>query len=487
MTSLSTARRYREAVAALATLSKSKPRRRSEFGLLLVGMLVVSFAYILATLGVYNRLPVRLISFEAILLGVALLTSLINRWLVPDADPVLMLVVLVLNGLGFVMMVRLQDYQLDVTHLAGFQAVWSFIGIVAYVATLLVVRRSRDLERYRYMILFSAIGLLVLPLVPGFGNAIANQNGVKLWVKVGQVSFEPVEISKILLVIFFASYFIEKRELLSMSTHRVGNHMLPDLRPFGPIAFAWICSLAVILLEKDIGFSLLLFILFLAMLWVATGRWTYLVFGILAFVVGTYFASKLLPQISDRVQIWLDPWKYLARGTSQPGYQPVMGELGLAKGGLTGTGLGLGQPYLIPYAESDFVFASIGEELGLIGAAAVIVAFTLIVGAGLRASLRARSEFSKLIALGLTVIIGFQAFVIMAGVTRLLPLTGITLPFVAYGGSSLVANYVLVALLMRISNEGAGPDLPRPRHAVTHGGSRAGAGRKRVAVGQSSA
>ena len=454
-------------MAVLATTtSKSKPRRRSELGLLLVGVLVVTFAYVLATLGVYDRLPVRLVTFVAILLGVAMFTNLVNRWLVPEADPVLLPVVLVLNGLGFVMIMRLAPYD-GLVHLAGSQAVWSLCGLTAYMGTLLVVRRSRDLERYRYLLLLAAILLLVMPLLPRLGNSPENIDGVKLWVRLGPVSFQPVEISKLLLVIFFASYFVEKRELLTMSTHRVGNHLLPDLRPFGPITFAWACAIAVILLEKDIGFSLLLFILFLSMLWVTTGRWTYLAVGILAFVVGTYFAARVLTQIGGRINDWLDPWRYLPPGPNQSGYQSVLAELGLAQGGVTGTGFGLGAPQAIPVAESDFIFAALGEELGLIGAAAVIVGFILVVGSGLRASLRARSEFSKLVALGLTVTLGFQAFLIMAGDTRVLPLTGVTLPFVSYGGSSLIANYMLIALIMRISHEGGEPLIRTPGRWLT--------------------
>lgn len=457
-------------MAALATTSsKSKPRRRSELGLLLVGLLVVTFAYVLATLGVYNRLPAKLVTFVAILLGVAVLINLVNRWLVPEADPVLLPVALVLNGLGFVMIMRLAPY-LKLPRLAETQAIWSLVGICVYAATLIVIRRSRDLERYRYLLLLAAILLLVLPLLPHIGDTAANAEE-KLWVAIGPLSFQPVEVSKILLVIFFASYFVEKRELLTMSTHRVGNHMLPDLRPFGPIAFAWICSIAVILLEKDIGFSLLLFIMFLSMLWVTTGRWTYLAVGLVAFIVGTYFAVQVLGQISGRIDDWLDPWRYLNPSSlaTDTGYQFVIAELGMAHGGATGTGLGLGNPWIIPVAQSDFIFPALAEELGLIGAGAVIVAFILMVGSGLRASLRARSEFSKLLALGLTVTLGFQAFIIMAGDIRVLPLTGVTLPFVSSGGSSLISNYVIVALLMRISHEGGEPLLPKQRrsHALS--------------------
>ncbi|MHB1508592.1 MAG: FtsW/RodA/SpoVE family cell cycle protein [Acidimicrobiales bacterium] len=455
-------------MATLAATSKSKPRRRSELGLLIVGIIVVSFAYVLATLGVYNQLPAKFATFIAILVGVALVMNLVNRWLVPEADPVLMPVVLVLNGLGFVMIMRLAPYE-NAPHLAGFQAAWSLLGVVAYSGTLLVIRRSRDLERFRYLLLFAAIGLLLMPMVPHLGDAAENVGGVDLWVKVGPITFQPIEVSKIMLVIFFASYFVEKRELLSMSTNRVGNHLLPDLRPFGPVVFASAGSIAVILLEKDIGFSLLLFILFLSMLWVATGRWTYLLAGLVVFVVGTYVAASVLSQLTTRIDIWLDPWRYLPPGANQGGYQPVLGELGLGQGGLTGTGLGLGNPQAIPVAESDFIFAALGEELGLIGAAAIIVGYVLIVGSGLRTSVRSRSDFSKMVALGLTVTIGFQAFIIMAGVTRLLPLTGVTLPFISYGGSSLVANYVLVALLMRISDEDSELPAPVPRgmRAVT--------------------
>jgi len=447
-------RRYLEPVAVQAIVPRSKPRRRSELGLLLVGILVVTFAYILASFATNNKWPANLLPFVVVSVALALFLNMVNRRLVPNADPVLLPVVLLLNGLGWVMLSRLAPY-VSQRHLAGYQALWTLLGAVAYVLTLAIFKRSRDLERYRYLTLFVSIGLLVLPLLPHLGDSPNNANGAKLWVKLGPITFQPVELSKILLVIFFASYFVEKQELLRMSTARFGNRLVPDLRSLGPVAFAWLCSVAVILLERDIGFSLLLFVMFLAMLWVTTGRWTYLLVGIVAFVVGTFVASKILVQVNQRLEIWLNPWKYLS-GT-QLGYQPVIGELHLAVGGATGTGLGLGTPQNIPVAISDFVFAAFGEELGLVGAAAIMVGFLLIVGSGLRAALRARSEFSKLCALGLTVILGFQAFFIMGGVARLLPLTGVTLPFVSYGGSSLVANYILIAVLMRISDEGSDP------------------------------
>ncbi len=361
-------------------------------------------------------------------------------------------VILVLNGIGYVMI------ELLAPNYSGNQVAWTIIGVVLYAVTLLVIRRSRDLERYRYLLGLLAFILLILPLMPkisGVPTNEANPNdaGVKLWIHFGNtVSFQPVEIAKLLLVIFFASYFVEKRELLTLPTRRLGNHLVPDLRSFGPIAFAWICSLVVIIFERDVGFSLLLFVVFVAMLWVTTGRWTYVLAGLGLFIVGTFVASHVLGQVDQRISVWLNPVT-----AGQAGYQSIAGQAAFGFGGVYGTGLGLGHAGTIPVAYSDMIFAAISEDLGLIGASAVIVGFLLIVGTGLRTALRARSEFAKLTAIGLTVVLGFQTFFIIAGVLRILPFTGITLPFVAYGGSSLIANYILVALLMRISDEGARP------------------------------
>jgi len=426
--------------------------------LLLVCLVVITLAYLLASLGTYNALPPNALEFIGAIAVVALIVHLANRFLAPQADPVMMPVVLMLNGIGFVMIYRLDaSGQVSAAAPWHYQAAWTMLGVVAYVLTLAIVRRSRDLERYRYMLVLGALVMLVLPLAPYFRNAPEYQfTGVRLWIHVGPITFQPVEVAKLMLVVFFASYFVEKREMLSLATRRVGNRLLPDLRPLGPIAIAWLASVLIILFEHDIGFSLLLFVMFIAMLWVATGRWTYVVGGLIAFVAGTYLAAHLPfahALIQQRVSAWLNPWIHY----NSYGYQPVQGEIALARGGLTGSGLGLGTPYYIPVVYSDFIFAAIGEELGLLGTTAVVAGFLLVIGAGLRAALRARSDFSQLAAVGLTVILGFQSFFIMAGVLRLLPITGVTLPFISYGGSSLLANYVLVALLMRISDEGATP------------------------------
>lgn len=430
-------------------------RRRSELGLLLIGALLVVFASLLPSLALTNALPAHEIAFLLGLFGVLIVVQVANRILVPDADPVLMPVALVLNGLGYVMINRIDPGS------GSHQLAWTVIGVGAYVTTLTVVRRSRDLERYRFIMLFVAFGLLVSPLVPGITDSTANINGTKLWIGAGGLAtFQPIEIVKLLLVMFFASYFVEKRELFTIPTRRVGNHLLPDLRAFGPITVAAVMSLVVILAERDIGFALLLFVVFLGMLWVTTGRWTYVVIGFVAFIAAMLIANQLLAVVNARIELWFDPWKYYNTRGYYAGFQPVQAELAFGRGGLFGTGLGLGlsaSPLILPISTSDMIFAVFGEELGLFGTTALVAAFLLMAGAGFRAAIRARSEFAKLVAVGLTATLTFQAVFIFAGVVRLLPLTGVTLPFVSYGGSSLLANYVLIALLMRISDEGNAP------------------------------
>jgi len=432
-------------VTLLAARRQDAPRRRTEAGLLCVGALVVLSATLMQSLATTNALPSHVVVFILFLVLFGVGVQVVNRLLAPNADPVIVPVALFLNGLGYVMIERGDSGR------AGEQLAWTVIGLGLYAAVLLVVKRSRDLERYRYLLAGVALLLLISPVMPGIGEKI---NGARLWVHLGSIEFQPVEIAKLLIVVFWASYLIDKRELLTISTRRVGNRMLPDLRAFGPMVVAGVLALLIILAEHDIGFSLLLFLVFLVMIWMTTGRWTYVVIGLVVFVLATLAASHVLGQVNERISDWLDAW-VRATGT---GYQPVQGELAFARGGLFGTGIGFGSSSrILPVSSSDFIFAVIGEELGFVGAAAVVCCYAIIVGAGLRAARRARSEFARLVAAGLTATLGLQAFLIMAGNTRLLPLTGVTLPFVSYGGSSLVANYALLALLMRISNEGNQP------------------------------
>jgi peptidoglycan glycosyltransferase len=413
-------------------------RRTTELGLVVLAALVTVGLYTLASLGTTASIPGNVVPFLVVILGLFGLAHVATRRFAPTADGTLLPLAGLLNGLGYVFIARLD------THLAGLQATWTAVGIGAYVLTLVLVRRTRDLEQYRYTFMILGVGLLLLPLVPGVGRIV---NGSRIWVSVGPISFQPGEFAKIVLAVFFASYLIEKRELLAMATTRIGPLMLPDLKHFGPVLLAWGASLVVMVAEKDLGSSLLFFAFFIAMLWIATERSSYLVIGLVLFAIGAIGATIAFSHVHERIDVWIDPWKDAAGH----GYQIVQSQFAMAWGGITGTGPGLGNPGIIPAAESDFIFATIAEELGLLGATAVLVAFLLMVGAGLRTAVRADAPFDKLLATGLTTILGVQSFIIIGGVMRVVPLTGVTLPFVSYGGSSLVANYVLLALLMRIS------------------------------------
>lgn len=423
-------------------------RRRTELGLIVVSVLITAGAYALAGLGRDAEIPANIVPFLGVVLGMLVAAHLAVRRLAPQADGILLPLAALLNGLGYVFIVRLDEAQDRTGDLAGLQAMWTAVGIAAFIGTLVVVRRSRDLERYRYTFAALGLGLLLLPLLPVIGRTI---NGSRIWISLGPLNFQPGEAAKIVLAIFFAGYLVERRELLALSTFRLGPLHLPDPKHLGPVAVAWVVSLAIMTLQKDLGSSLLFFVLFVVMLWVATGRTTYLTIGGTLFLAGAAFAYSQFSHVRDRVEVWLDPWP-VARDA---GYQIVEASFALADGGIAGTGIGLGTPTRIPEVETDFIFAAIGEELGLLGATALLCAYLLMVGAGLRIAQRASSAFDTLLATGLTTLLGVQAFIIIGGITRTLPLTGVTLPFVSYGGSSLVLNYVLLALLLRISDSSA--------------------------------
>jgi cell division protein FtsW (lipid II flippase) len=427
-------------------------RRNTELGLILLGALVTAGVYVLAGFGRTASLPADIGPFLGVVLALVAAAHVATRRLAPAADGSLLALAALLNGIGYVFIARLDD------SLAGLQATWTLVGVGAYIATLAVVRRTRDLERYRYTFMLGGILLLLLPLAPGIGRTI---NGARIWVKVGTFSLQPGEFAKIALALFLASYLIERRELLRMASTRIGPLLLPtfDIKHFGPVLLAWGVSLVVMTAERDLGSSLLFFALFVVLLWVATERASYLAIGGGLFAIGAVLAWSAFDHVKDRVDLWLDPWDQIERSVPQV----VEAAFAMAWGGLDGTGPGLGHPTRIPAAETDMIFAAIGEELGLLGATALLVAYLLMVGAGLRIALRARSPFDRLLATGLTAIIGIQTFVIVGGVIRLVPLTGITLPFVSYGGSSLIANYVLLALLMRISDAETEPVTPGAR------------------------
>jgi cell division protein FtsW (lipid II flippase) len=433
-------------------------RRRN--GELILGMhvvIVVVGGYVLLALSQGSSLPPDLGVFLAEITALYVVANVAMRRFAPGADGTLLPLVALLNGLGFVIITRLDPSQ------ARVQAVWTTIGVGVFVATLIVVRDLRRLERYRYTAALAGIGFLLLPLMPApIGLSI---NGARLWAKLGPISFQPGEVAKVLLVVFFAGYLVEKRELLTAGSRRIGRLHVPDPKHLGPLLLVWGASIMVLVFERDLGSSLLLFSVFSAMLYVATNRSAYLLGGLALFSGGTYMAYKMFAHVRTRFEIWWNPWPS-AQGK---GYQIVQAWYSFAAGHIGGLGLGKGlagerigaSSWRLPEASTDSILAVIGEELGLVGTLAVVIAFLLLIGAGLRTAIDHPRPFEKLFATGLTVIIGVQAFVIIGGITRVIPLTGLTLPFVSYGGSSLVANFALIALLARVSDDAAQREVRR--------------------------
>jgi peptidoglycan glycosyltransferase len=402
-------------------------RRTTELGLLVLGTLFVVGAYLLASVPEDSDIPTTVGPFLGVIVGLPLAAHFVVRRLAPHADGMLLPLASLLNGLGYVFIVRLDEGKAEPDGLAGLQSVWMVLGVAAFFATLIVVRDARKLERYRYTAGFVGLVLLLLPLLPVVGREI---NGSRIWVSLGPVNFQPGEFAKLCLAVFFAGYLVEKRELLAVN-RAFGPIALPDPKHLGPVLIAWGVALVVMIMEKDLGTSLLFFTLFLVLIWVATERASYLAVGVLMFVGGGYLAFSAFSHVQERFDTWLDPW-----GKAK-GYQLEQAMFAFADGGIFGTGLNLGVPLKVPVVESDMI------------------------GAGLRIAQQTASGFERLLATGLTTLLGFQAFIILAGVTRLLPLTGVTLPFVSYGGSSLLANWVLLALLLRISNDSAGREADR--------------------------
>ncbi|MGC8509915.1 MAG: FtsW/RodA/SpoVE family cell cycle protein [Acidimicrobiales bacterium] len=419
-------------------VSRSRP---TELWLMVLAWVIITSFYVLASLGSQGHMPHRLWFFLGAMVTISLGMHIAIRRYAPRSSQVLLPIATLLNGIGYVEIARWDTSQ------ATYQALWFLVSAIVVIVTLKVVRHVKDLDRYRYLTLTTAVVLLLLPLVPGLGVSIY---GARLWVALGPISFQPVEVAKILLAFFFASYFAANRELLSTPTQRLGRHLIVPPRTLLPILVAWIAAMGILAVENDIGFALLLFALFLALLWVATGLKTYVVLGLALFAGGSLLAANFFPQVQARVSLWLDPWSAANFNFS---HQLAYGWYSLAAGGVAGTGLGLGQSGTVPDITSDMIFAAVGEELGLLGVLLILALFALFVGEGFRIAQRAHSDYVRLAAVALTATVGIQAFVIMAGIVRLLPFTGITLPFMAYGGSSLVANYFIVALLLRISDE----------------------------------
>jgi len=404
--------------------------------------LITTAFYVLASFGAQGKMPDRFGYFLGGMVVISLLMHFAVVRYAPNASQVLLPIATLLNGIGYVEIARWDP------PLARSQSLWFLASALALAFTLKVVRHVRDLDRYRYLTLVAAIGLLAAPLVPHIGTTV---NGARLWIDVSAYAFEPVEFSKILLVFFFASYFAANRELLTIPTQRIGRLRFVPPKVLVPILAAWLLSIAILGAENDLGFAILIFALFTALLWVTTGLKSYVFLGVGLLVGGAFIADKLFVQVQSRVSEWLDPWSTVNFNFS---HQLAYGWFSIAAGGVSGTGLGLGQSGNIPFITSDMIFAAIAEELGFLGVILVLCLFAAFVGEGFRIAQRATSDFVRIAATGLTALLGFQAFFIMAGILRLLPFTGITLPFMAYGANSLIANYLVVAILLRISDEG---------------------------------
>ncbi|MCX6398705.1 MAG: FtsW/RodA/SpoVE family cell cycle protein [Propionibacteriales bacterium] len=423
-------------------------RRGAELFLLILALLVGIGAYAAVGLGVEGEVPTNLIGYGGWLTLLVVAAHLAVRKVAPYADPVLLPVVAALNGLGLAIIHRL-DLAKE-TGLASQQLTWMTLGVALFIGTLIVLPDHRLLARFTYTSGLAAIALLILPMLPVLGTEI---NGARIWISVGPFSFQPGEIAKMLLVITFAGYLVVHRDALALAGRRVLFLDLPRGRDLGPILMMWVVSLGILVLQRDLGSSLLFFGLFLVMLYVATERPGWLVVGGLLFFGGAAAAYRLFGHVQNRVDIWLDPFA----DPDGTGYQLVQALYGFAWGGLVGRGLGEGMPERVPYAESDFILAAIGEELGLTAVMAVLLLYGLVVERALRAALISRDGFGKLVATGLAAVFALQIFVVIGGVTRLIPLTGLTTPFLSYGGSSLVANWVIIAILIRISDQARRP------------------------------
>jgi cell division protein FtsW (lipid II flippase) len=410
-------------------------RNRELLNLLVVGVLTgAGFASVY--IARQAEISSESLSYAAFFVGLYLIAHLVARLTVPYADPYLLPIASLLTAIGLTEIYRLEPDD------AFRQGLWIVISVAVFAATLLLLRGDyRRLEAYKYLFGIGAIALLMLPALPGIGRTV---NGARLWVGYGSFQFQPGEVAKLLLIVFLAGYLREKREVLAQGR----------LKDFGPLLLIWGGAMLVLVQTNDLGSALLYFGIFLGMLYVATGRALYAGAGLVLFVGGSVAAYRLIPRVQDRVDIWLDPWSR----AQDEGYQLVQSSYSIANGGFGGTGLGKGTleqldgTPLIPFLKTDFIYSALAQELGLVGVAAILLLYMLFAVRGFRTALVADDGFSKLLAAGLTFGFALQTFIILGGILRLIPLTGITLPFISYGGSSVLANFALLAGLMLVSN-----------------------------------
>lgn len=453
--------------AAVALTPALPDRRSAELLLLCFATLIAAVALLIVEDGREQGPRWQLTGFAVAFLVLFASAHLFIRGYARYADPLLLPVVALLNGLGLVMIHRI-DLGASTAGSATRpsappQLLWTLVGVVAFAAVLMLLKDHRQLARGSYLSGLAGLVLLAIPaLLPA---SLSEQQGAKIWIRFPGFSIQPAEFSKILLLIFFAAVLVAKRNLFTSA----GKHMLgvnlPRPRDLAPLLAAWVISVGVVAFEKDLGTSLLLYASFLVVVYIATRRISWMIIGLVLFAAGSVAAYFLFGHVRVRVQTWLDPFA----DPEGSGYQMVQALFSFATGGIFGTGLGSGQPGYVPAASTDFIIAAFGEELGLVGLAGVLMLYTIVVIRGLRTAIAVRDSFGKLLAAGLAATLGIQLFIVVGGVTKLIPLTGLTTPWLSYGGSSLLANYVLLAILVRVSHAArrplTGPHTPPPHTA----------------------
>ena len=438
-----------------------QPRRRgSELALLILAFALAAFGYVQVDLAVLGHLSSSTIPVLAVAAGLVIGAHIAVWLLAPYSDPVILPVAVALNLLGLMMIHRLDLADLQRAQRNGTplprpqitdQLTWTALGIFLLVGVLFLVRDHRRLQRFTYTSLLAGVLLLLLPLAPIIGKSI---RGATLWIRIGGYSFQPGELAKVFLTIFFAGYLVVKRDSLALVRSKVLGMSFPRGRDLGPLLVAWFASLGILIFETDLGSSLLFFGLAVSLLYVATQRRSWLVLGAALFLSGAVMAYLAFGHVRVRFDLWLHPFA----DPSGAGYQLVQSLYGFASGGVFGSGLGQGYPQFVPFASSDFIIAAFGEEIGLAGLVAMLMLYAILVERGLRAGIACRDPFGTLLAAGLAIVTALQVFIVAGGVTRLIPLTGLTTPFLSQGGSSLVANWIVVALLLRITNTTRRPD-----------------------------
>ncbi|MFC2764875.1 MAG: FtsW/RodA/SpoVE family cell cycle protein, partial [Lancefieldella parvula] len=416
-------------------------RRNTELFLLFVGAIPVFLLYAMYMITARSTLSVETMAVPIGLFAAFTVAHIAIRFLAPAADPAILPIVFVLSGIGITMVTRLSP------NLAVNQTIWLFISVVVMIVVLAIIRNLDALADYKYSIGILGVILLLLPIVIG-----QDRYGSRLWISFGPFTFQPGEIAKIAITLFLAFYLALNREALSVSMRSVGPFRIPRFKMLLPLFVMWGISLIVVIFERDLGSALLFFVFFVIMLYVATGRASYVFVSVALLAIGGVVLYHFFSHVQTRVNIWLDPFK----DPSGDGFQIVQSLYSIADGGLAGTGIDKGMPTLIPVVESDFIFSAIAEEMGLFGGAAIITLFLLLTVRGLATAARAKSDSSAFAAAGLTSVLAFQTFLIIAGVTKLMPLTGVTLPFMSQGGSSLLSSFIIVALLLRAGDEGTG-------------------------------